>query len=136
MPRNPLLVAVPTYNEKENIQPLLDLFDEVGMELDILFVDDNSHDGTAELIEEIQKVRSNVFLIRRRASWGSVVPTERRCNMPTTRNTHISTMDADLTTIRAISAICSNFWMIVTSWWGLAICWIAVWPNGTVIARR
>ncbi len=98
MPRNPLLVAVPTYNEKENIQPLLDLFDEVGMELDILFVDDNSHDGTAELIEEIQKVRSNVFLIKRPGKLG--VGSAHRAAVQYAYDQEygiFATMDADLT---------------------------------------
>ena len=45
-------VVVPVYNEKPNIEPtaraVLDAFGNLSSEMEILFVDDNSPDGTAD----------------------------------------------------------------------------------------
>ncbi len=47
-------VVVPTYNERENVQSLVDSVKLAGVSgLCLLFVDDTSPDGTAELIREI-----------------------------------------------------------------------------------
>lgn len=48
------LVVIPTYNESENIKPILHAI--LGMDLDfhVLVVDDSSPDGTASLVREIQ----------------------------------------------------------------------------------
>ncbi len=62
-----LSVVLPTYNERENIYPvafeLLPLADLYGLE--IIFVDDDSRDGTAERIRELAKIHPQVRLIRR-----------------------------------------------------------------------
>jgi dolichol-phosphate mannosyltransferase len=44
-------VVIPTYNEKDNVTPLVERLDSAlsGYEHEILFVDDNSRDGTAEV---------------------------------------------------------------------------------------
>src|SRR3989304_8174004 len=46
-----LTVIIPTYNEKDNLIPLVERIDSAlsGYDYEILFVDDNSKDGTAEL---------------------------------------------------------------------------------------
>lgn len=55
------LVMVPTYNECENIPPLLnDIFAAVGIsfpDFAVLVIDDNSPDGTADVVREIQKTK-------------------------------------------------------------------------------
>ena len=49
------LIIVPTYNESENIMELIqEIFFHVP-EVEILFVDDSSPDGTADLIQSFQK---------------------------------------------------------------------------------
>jgi dolichol-phosphate mannosyltransferase len=49
-----LLIIIPTYNEVDNITPLIDaVFAIVPKETEILVVDDNSPDGTAEAVEKI-----------------------------------------------------------------------------------
>ncbi len=60
------LIVIPTYNEVENIDPLLDGIWEHAPETDVLFVDDNSPDGTGARIESA-RIRSpqSVHLIRR-----------------------------------------------------------------------
>ena len=48
------IVIIPTYNEKENIQPMLNAVMELDEDFHVLIVDDNSPDGTADLVREIQ----------------------------------------------------------------------------------
>jgi len=65
------IVVIPTYNEAQNIENLIDRILFQGIRgLDILVVDDNSPDGTAEIIENIARCESNVFLIKRPAKAG------------------------------------------------------------------
>ena len=46
-------VIVPTYNERENIEPLLHQLLDLPVELRIIVVDDNSPDGTGDLAEQL-----------------------------------------------------------------------------------
>jgi len=64
------LVIIPTYNEKNNIPLLLQKLNPLNIDLDILFIDDNSPDGTVDLMKEVQKVNSRIFLIERPAKLG------------------------------------------------------------------
>ena len=64
------LVIVPTYNELENIRPLLDKVLSLPWGLDILIVDDNSPDGTAEVVKEYQQKTNRVHLIQRPGKMG------------------------------------------------------------------
>jgi dolichol-phosphate mannosyltransferase len=64
------LVIIPTYNEKKNIPLLLQKLNPLNIDLDILFIDDDSPDGTVNLIKELQKVNSRIFLIERSAKLG------------------------------------------------------------------
>ena len=49
------LIAIPTYNEFGNINLLLDSIFKENINLDILFVDDNSQDETQKAIKDYQK---------------------------------------------------------------------------------
>jgi len=49
------LVIIPTYNEKENIEDIIRYVFNLDGAFDILVVDDNSPDGTAEIVENLQK---------------------------------------------------------------------------------
>ena len=56
---NPMLsIIVPTYNEKGNMEPLLTgltkTLDEAGIKFEIIVMDDNSPDGTAEEVKRLQ----------------------------------------------------------------------------------
>ncbi len=66
-----LLIVIPTYNERENISGLLsDLMDQVP-EVDVLVVDDNSPDGTAQIVREFQRKHpERIFLIEREGKLG------------------------------------------------------------------
>lgn len=69
-----ICVVIPTYNERENIGVLLEKILEVAgrrqLPLSIIVVDDNSPDGTAELVEEYSKRFPMVHLLRRARKTG------------------------------------------------------------------
>ncbi len=65
------IVIVPTYNEVENIQELIDTVMFLDGDFNLLIIDDGSPDGTAKLVEENQKHFSNrLFLIQREGKLG------------------------------------------------------------------
>jgi len=55
--RLPPLVVIPTYNEKENIEALLGRIFGLDEPFHVLVVDDNSPDGTADIVKRLQKER-------------------------------------------------------------------------------
>jgi len=60
------LVIIPTYNEKENITGIVDRVFQLEKPFNILVVDDNSPDGTAEIVKKIQKkYPEKLFLLNR-----------------------------------------------------------------------
>lgn len=59
------IVITPTYNERDNIVQLIDAVLDLPLELDILIVDDDSPDGTADLVESCLKKSERVHLLRR-----------------------------------------------------------------------
>ena len=61
-----VLVIIPTYNEVENIQKVIDLTFKIKA-YDILVVDDSSPDGTADLVLELIKTHSNRLFLEQRA---------------------------------------------------------------------
>lgn len=67
-------VAVPTYNERENIfkliSSLLDVFRSNAIDGWVLIVDDSSPDGTGEVADALSKKYTNVRVIHRRARLG------------------------------------------------------------------
>jgi len=51
-----LLICVPTYNEAENIEPFIaSVFENSPPDAEILVIDDSSPDGTAGIVENLQK---------------------------------------------------------------------------------
>ena len=59
---------IPTYNERENIQKLIK--EILKYNVDILVVDDNSPDGTGELVKNIAKKNKKVHLLLRTKNRG------------------------------------------------------------------
>ena len=57
------LIAIPTYNEFGNITNLMESITSETVNFDILFIDDNSSDGTLELIYKHMKINNIVKLI-------------------------------------------------------------------------
>ena len=65
------LVIIPTYNEKENIENIIRATFSQEKSFDILVVDDNSPDGTNEIVKKLQKeFHDNLFLEIRKEKTG------------------------------------------------------------------
>lgn len=60
------LVIIPTYNEKENIEAIINAVLEQEKEFNILVVDDNSPDGTADIVKNLIKQNPNRIFIEER----------------------------------------------------------------------
>lgn len=65
-----IVVVIPTYNEKENIQELMEAILALNLPAGILVVDDNSPDGTGQLVEEIARTTPLVSLLSRASDKG------------------------------------------------------------------
>jgi dolichol-phosphate mannosyltransferase len=65
-----ILIIIPTYNEKDNIASLLKKIDGSGLKADILVIDGGSLDGTAQVVEGLQKKYLNLALIKRNSKVG------------------------------------------------------------------
>ncbi len=63
-----VLVIIPTYNEKENIEKIINAVRSHNV--DVLIVDDNSPDGTAQIVENIMEKDSGVQIIKRSGKLG------------------------------------------------------------------
>ena len=60
-----ILIILPTYNERENIKKITSEIFHTLPATDILFIDDNSPDRSADIIKELQKTTSQIHLIER-----------------------------------------------------------------------
>jgi dolichol-phosphate mannosyltransferase len=64
------IVIIPTYRERENIEALIGAISSLDIPFDILIVDDNSPDGTAGIVKNLQQNHSNLHLIERPGKMG------------------------------------------------------------------
>jgi dolichol-phosphate mannosyltransferase len=63
-------MIIPTFFEKDNISILIPRLLKNLDNVDILIIDDNSTDGTVQNIEKLQKVHTNLYLIKRSLKMG------------------------------------------------------------------
>ena len=65
------LVIIPTYNESLTIKRLIDTLISLSERVDVLIIDDNSPDGTAELVQKlVDSLPDRIHLIRRAGKQG------------------------------------------------------------------
>lgn len=65
------LVIIPTYNEKENIEAIIKAVYNLPKEFHILIIDDNSPDGTSEIVKGLQKENPvSLHMIQREGKLG------------------------------------------------------------------
>ena len=64
------IVVVPTYDERENVGPLLAAVRASAPAADVLVVDDNSPDGTGDAVEEVAADLGQIKLLRRPGKQG------------------------------------------------------------------
>jgi dolichol-phosphate mannosyltransferase len=69
-PPSSLLVMVPTYNEAENVNPLYTQIRRQLPDVDLLFVDDNSPDGTGSIIDALAQADKHVRVLHRPGKQG------------------------------------------------------------------
>lgn len=65
-----VLVIVPTYNERENLPPLIERVMGLPVSLDLLVVDDNSPDGTGRIADGIAAANPRVKVLHRKEKDG------------------------------------------------------------------
>ena len=91
------LIFTATYNESENIEKLIKSIKEQPFNLDILIIDDNSPDGTKNIITSLQKDYINLFLINREYKLGLDTAHKVAYNYAiSNKYDFLITMDADL----------------------------------------
>lgn len=66
------LIIIPTYNESENVEKLLDLISRTDPAAHVLIVDDNSPDRTYEIVERLMQTSypGRLFLLKRAGKLG------------------------------------------------------------------
>lgn len=65
------LVIIPTYKERENASNILKAIFDLNQDFHVLIIDDNSPDGTAEIVKNIQSENADrLFLIERSGKLG------------------------------------------------------------------
>lgn len=92
------LIIIPTYNEIENISSIIKAIFDLNLNLDILVVDDNSPDGTSNVVKNlIIKYKKKLFLEERDKKEGLGVAYVHGFNWALDREyDYIFQMDADL----------------------------------------
>ena len=91
------VVIVPTYNEKDNIATVIDKLTALNLDLHILVIDDNSPDGTADIVKNLQKKNEHIFIIERSGKLGLGTAYVRGFHWALERGyKYILEMDADL----------------------------------------
>lgn len=65
MKREKTLIFIPTYNEALNVGPMCEELTKLNLDADILFMDDNSPDGTGEKLDELAQRFPRVSVVHR-----------------------------------------------------------------------
>lgn len=95
--KNPeLSIVLPTYKEKDNLAMLIPQI-EAGfpdISIEIIVVDDNSQDGTGELLRELNRTYQNIVFLERPGLLG--IGSALRDGYNTARGKYILSSDADL----------------------------------------
>jgi len=64
------IVIIPTYNEIDNVERIINKIHEVMPEIHVLIVDDNSPDGTSQAVEKMMASDNRIFLLKRPGKMG------------------------------------------------------------------
>src|ERR1700736_4505603 len=91
-----LAIVVPTFKERANVVPLLSALDQClqGIAYEVIFVDDDSPDGTAALVREIARTNTRVRVLQRVGRRGLASACLE--GMMATPASHIAVIDGDL----------------------------------------
>lgn len=92
-----IAVVIPTYDEAENVRPLIARLRALAIDPRVVIVDDASPDGTGDIVQELASRDPRVHLIRRPAKLG--LGTAHKAGIALARSLGadlVATMDADL----------------------------------------
>jgi dolichol-phosphate mannosyltransferase len=64
------LIIIPTYNERDNIEVIIERIHALNRDLGVLVVDDNSPDGTGQYVDELSKRDDRVHVLHRPSKLG------------------------------------------------------------------
>jgi dolichol-phosphate mannosyltransferase len=67
---NPAVVCIPTYNERDNLEPICRAVLAAEPRVDIAIIDDNSPDGTGQLADELAKQEPRIRVLHRERKEG------------------------------------------------------------------
>jgi dolichol-phosphate mannosyltransferase len=70
MKQSEILIFIPTYNERENVEKICSQILALGIDADVLFLDDNSTDGTGAILKELTQRYPNVRAVFRAGKLG------------------------------------------------------------------
>ena len=70
LPWGETLIIIPTYDEIDNVHSMISTLMELNPSLSVLIVDDDSPDGTAQIVEQEQQWQKNLYLIKRKGKRG------------------------------------------------------------------
>ena len=93
MVSNNAAVMIPTYNEAENIELLLKQLQELNLE--VLVIDDNSPDGTANLVNSLKLPKVTVLYRQKKDGLGNAYKAGIAHLLENSKFTHLISMDAD-----------------------------------------
>jgi glycosyltransferase involved in cell wall biosynthesis len=93
-----LSVVLPVYNEEKNLPvlwpELRDVLEELRLSFEVIFVDDGSHDRSADIVRAFRDVDQRVRLVRLKENAGETAATD--AGFKATRGRWVVVMDADL----------------------------------------
>ena len=93
-----LSVVIPVYNEEENLAPLWaelrPVVEGLGLDFEVVFVDDGSQDRSAEIVRRLREGDTRVRLVSLKANAGETAATD--AGFKAARGRMVVTMDADL----------------------------------------
>lgn len=129
--RNPghMVMVIPTYNEADNLEPILDRLLTAVPETDVLVVDDGSPDGTGRLADRLAATEPRISVLHRTAKAGLGAAYLHGFEVALARGYHvIGEMDADGShqpeQLRQLMAALADADLVIGSRWV---------PGGTVV---
>jgi glycosyltransferase involved in cell wall biosynthesis len=116
-----LSVVIPVHDEEASLPrlwpELREVLEGLGLDAEVIFVDDGSRDRSAEVVRSIRAVDPRVRLVRLKANAGETAATD--AGFKTARGRRVITMDADLQNDpHDIPALVKHLdeWDVVTGW--------------------
>ena len=101
------LVVLPTYNERDNIEPIVRAVLSQSLDFEVLVVDDHSPDGTGVIADRLdEELPRRVHVMHRAGKRGLVPPTSRVSNGRSPANTR--TCSKWTPTFRTIRPTCCD----------------------------